>query len=169
MSEGDGKETPEVDESTNVDEPNVVTKAKWRANYLPSPHYFNLNHACLLINRAMGDFGCYLVGSSIRTREYRDVDVRFIMDDAAYDRMFKDENGWVNPLWSLMCMSVSMWLSQQSALPIDFQIQRRTQANADHSIKTGHERQPLGIFLDYPGERPTDIAPKENPGAATKT
>jgi hypothetical protein len=56
-----------------------------------------------------------------------------------------------------MCTTISMWLEKQSGLPIDFQIQRMTQANAQHSMKTGHERQPLGIFLDYPGERPSDL------------
>ena len=39
-------------------------------------------------------------------------------------------------------------------LPIDFQIQRQTQANADNPKGS---RQPLGIFLDYPGKRPTDM------------
>lgn len=132
-------------------------KPKWRANYLPAPHYYNLNQACVIVNKALGEFGCYLVGSSIKRRDFRDVDVRHIMADAAYDRMFGDQNGWTNPLWSLMCTTFSSWLSQQSGLPIDFQIQRMTQANENHPTKTGHDRQPLGIFTDYPGERPGDI------------
>ena len=41
---------------------------------------------------------------------------------------------------------------QQSGLPIDFQIQRQTQANAEHEGK----RSALGLFrIDYPGERPS--------------
>jgi hypothetical protein len=135
-----------------------VEPRKWRANYVGSPAMYNLNQACLLINKALGDFGCYLVGSSIQRRDFRDVDVRFIMADEEYDRLFKNQDGWLNPLWSLMCTTFSMWLEKQTGLPIDFQIQRMTQANAEHSVKTGHERQPLGIFLDYPGERPGDLA-----------
>jgi len=135
-----------------------MEKETWRANYLPSPHYYNLNQACVIINRAFSSsFGCYLVGSSIKRRDYRDVDVRLIMADEEYDRMFKNDHGYTNPLWSLMCTTISAWLSQQSNLPIDFQIQRQTQANKNHSTKTGCERQALGIFHDYPGERPSEI------------
>lgn len=125
-----------------------------RANFVAAPAFYNLNQACAIINKAFNGFGCYLVGSSLVRKDYRDVDVRYIMDDSAYDRMFKDpEAGWLNPLWSLMATSISLWLSQQSGLPIDFQIQRQTQANVQHKGK----RSALGVFLDYPGERPSDI------------
>lgn len=127
-----------------------------RANYVPAPHYYNLNQACVLLNQALGGFGCYLVGSSLERRDWRDVDVRFIMADAEYDRLFRNENSWTNPLWSLMCTTISAWLSKQSDLPVDFQIQRQTQANAQHDGR----RSALGIFLDYPGERPTDVMEK---------
>jgi hypothetical protein len=68
-----------------------------------------------------------------------------------------------------MCTTISAWLSTQSGLPVDFQFQRQTQANADHSTKTGHSRQPLGIFHDYPGERPSEVGAKAltPPAAAT--
>lgn len=132
---------------------------KWRANYIPAPHFYNLNQACALINKAFGGFGCYLVGSSRKKRDYRDVDVRLILDDAEYDRLFKstDGMGWVNPFWSLLCTSISLWLRQQTDLPIDFQIQRQTQANKDHP--GAGNRAALGIFLDYPGERPSENNP----------
>ena len=139
------------------DEPEVPER-KWRANWVAAPHFYNLNSACCLINKAFNGFGCYLVGSSLDRRDYRDVDVRYIMYDDEYDRMFKNDSGWTNPLWSLMCTSISMWLSQQSGLPIDFQIQRQTQANAEHK---GKKRSALGIFLDYPGECPSDLKPTE--------
>jgi len=134
-------------------------KEKWRANYVPAPHFYNLNQACVIINKAFGEnnFGCYLVGSSLKKRDFRDVDVRMIMDDEGYDHMFKNDHGYTNPLWSLMCTTISAWLSAQSGLPIDFQIQRRSHANRDHAKKDGHDRQPLGIFNDYPGTRPTDL------------
>ena len=96
----------------------------------------------------------YLVGSATRTKDYRDVDVRLILPDEEYDRLFHDANsGYLNALWSLMCTSISMYLSKASDLPVDFQIQRRTQANEQHS----GPRNALGIFLDYPGERPSDV------------
>lgn len=136
---------------------------KVRANYLPAPHYFALNQAATLINAAFGVFGCYLVGSALERQNYRDVDVRLILEDAAYDRWFgpssgQHESGGVHdPLWSLLCLAVSEWLKAQTCLPVDFQIQRQTQANEKHSRKDGCKRVPLGIFLDYPGERPSDV------------
>lgn len=120
-----------------------------RANYLPAPAVFNLNAACKLVNDALGHFGCYLVGSSLRKRDYRDVDVRFIMGDEEFDRMFPGAHPGpyiLHPLWSLFCTSVSTWLRQQTGLPVDFQIQRQTQANEEYSRRTGHGREPLGIF-----------------------
>lgn len=125
---------------------------KWRANFVPAPQFFALNHCCKLINDAFDSLGCYLVGSALRTKDFRDVDVRYIMDDAAYDRLFRVEQGWLNPMWSLLCTAISIWLSQQTGLPVDFQIQRQTRANAEHDGK----RAALGIFLDYPGDRPSE-------------
>lgn len=121
-----------------------------RANYLPAPAFFKLDHACQYINSALGDFGCFLVGSSMERKDWRDVDVRFVMEDANFDRLFPDI-GDMNPskcaLWSLMCVTISDWLSNQTGLPIDFQIQRQNRANTLH---TG-PRSALGIFLAYPG------------------
>lgn len=132
---------------------------KWRVHYIPATAFFNLDHACRTLNKALDEhgYGCYLVGSSLTRPDYWDVDVRYILSDEGYDRFFKLENGWNNALWSLMCTTISAWLSTQSGLRIDFQIQRMTQANLEHPSKTGHDRQPLGIFLDYPGERPGDL------------
>lgn len=126
-----------------------------RANFLPAPHFYNLNQACTIINKAFPDGFCYLVGSSLERRDYRDVDVRLIIGDAAYDRLFPSgkDGSWTDARWSLIVTSISLWLSQQTNLPIDFQIQRQTQANESHDGK----RAALGIFLDYPGERPSDV------------
>jgi hypothetical protein len=123
-----------------------------RANFLPAPHAFLLNQACLTVNQALGDFGCYLVGSSLYRRDYRDVDVRFILEDAEFDRLFPDakDHPQLNAFWSLVCTSVALMLKEQTGLPIDFQIQRQTQANEKFSSGRRH---PLGLFLGYPGGR----------------
>lgn len=125
---------------------------KWRANYVPAPHFYNLNQACALINRAFTEGMCYHVGSSLAKRDYRDVDVRLMLPDAEYDRIF-GSGDWANAYWSLLCTSISLWLKQQTDLPVDFQIQRQSAANDMHKGR----RSALGIFLDYPGERPTDV------------
>ena len=127
---------------------------KQRANWLPAPAYCNLNAACAIINSAFrGGFGCYLVGSSLERRDHRDVDVRYIMGDEEFDRLFPCGGDRVHDaLWSLMCLSISLWLSQQSGLPVDFQIQRQSNANAKHKGR----RSALGVFLAYPGELPSN-------------
>ena len=121
-----------------------------RLNYVAAPEFFKLNQACELINKAFGSFGCYHVGSSIKRRDYRDVDVRLILSDEEYDAMFRC-NGtgeWVDARWSLMCVSISVWLREVTGLPIDFQIQRFTQANKDYPRMEDQPRHPLGIFTD---------------------
>jgi hypothetical protein len=130
-----------------------MSEEKFRAHYLPAVNWVNLNHAARAVNESLPGFGCYLVGSSMAKRDYRDVDVRFIMRDDEYDRMFKNPDGtWNDRLWSLMCTSITFWMSQQSGLPVDFQIQRQTDANARHK---GKLRNALGIAEDYPGELPS--------------
>jgi hypothetical protein len=96
---------------------------KSRANFLPSPHFFQLNQACLFVSQAFDSYP-YLVGSCLVKRDYRDVDVRLILEDERYDKMFgpKAECGYLNAYWSLLCTSISMYLSTASGLPIDFQI-----------------------------------------------
>lgn len=124
-----------------------------RSNYLPAPHFFLLNHACCIVNDAFDGLCCYLVGSCLLRRDYRDVDVRVILDDEHFDRLFPGATCGAShapqrhPLWSLMCTSIALMLKDQTGLPIDFQIQRQTQANEQFN---GH-RDALGIFLGYPG------------------
>lgn len=118
-----------------------------RANWLGAPAAFNLNQACLTLSEAFGWGHTFLVGSAIERRDFRDVDVRVILDDAEYDRMFPNQTdsraAQHDAYWSLLCSSVSEWLASRTGLPIDFQIQRRTQANEKFQGK----RQALGIFL----------------------
>ncbi len=119
-------------------------------NYVPSPQFCLLDQACVQIAQAFGDYP-FQVGSSLERRDFRDVDVRLILEDSEYDRLFKSEQG--DALWSLMCQLVSSHLSQVSGLQVDFQVQRQTQANEKHP----GTRNALGVFLNYPGERPSDV------------
>ena len=101
-----------------------------------------LDHACHVVNKA---FGCqaYLVGSCLTSADYRDVDVRSILDDDEFDSLF----GGRPTLWPLVCLSVSEYLSRVSQLPVDYQIQRQTDANAEFD----GVRNPLGMRRDYAG------------------
>jgi hypothetical protein len=128
-----------------------------RANYIGAPEFFHLNSLCRILNDAFG-YHNYLVGSSIIKRDFRDVDIRCILEDEEFDRMFPDSKGtagtgkgecsWVHDArWSILCASISEWLSTRSNLKVDFQIQRQTNANEMYPHGLGHERHALGLFI----------------------
>lgn len=116
-----------------------------RANFIGVPEFFNLNQVCCVITNAFGT-NPYLVGSSLERRDYRDVDIRLILDDSEFDRLFQGASGNMsyNAFYCLLCASISEWISTRTRLPIDFQIQRQTEANAEHP----GPRSAIGIFLE---------------------
>ena len=124
---------------------------KHYAHYLTTTAYFKLDAACIPLWSAFRSHGgVYLVGSVLRKPDWRDVDIRVILDDAEYDRLFPpttvdrfDENAQ----WKIICISVSHYLSSITDLPIDFQIQRQTQANARYPKAEDHRRNAIGLFM----------------------
>ncbi len=130
----------------------VSSEPKTRATWIGAPQMFRLHHACAVLVRAFG-VRTYLVGSSLQRRDFRDVDVRTILDDEDFDRMFPGVAGH-NPersaLWSLVCTSIALYLSESSGLPVDYQIQRQTNANEEHQ----GPRNALGIFYATPEATP---------------
>ena len=119
-----------------------------------SPAYLLLDQAVMIVNEAFPDGQCYFVGSARERRDYRDVDVRLILDDKAFLRHFPkshpdaiNDDGRVDALWSLICASISERLAKITGLPIDFQIQSQSHANRLYGEKS---REPLGIFIRKP-------------------
>jgi hypothetical protein len=107
-----------------------------KACHVGAPAIFALQTECREIARAFDTFGIYLVGSALERADWRDVDVRMIMDDADFDALFPDatDGGWeFDPRWSLLTVAISAHLSARTGLPIDFQIQRQTHANKQHA------------------------------------
>ena len=78
----------------------------------------------------------YLVGSVTEKADYRDIDIRTILADEEFDALFKGREF----VWSVTCLGIATYLTQVSGLPVDYQIQRRTQANENF---TGM-RNPIG-------------------------
>lgn len=78
------------------------------------------------------DDGPYLVGSVLRRRNYRDVDVRQRLDDD--DPLFDDTNRL-----RLFQVALSVWAEQSTGLPVDFQFQPRSKWDAEDG-----PRNPLG-------------------------
>jgi hypothetical protein len=111
---------------------------------------FSLDEACKPINDGLGEYGCYLVGTAAHRGAYRDVDVRFIMADKRHDRLTKaiGASGV-----TFLGLAIGEYLASRTGLPIDFQIQRQTEANALH----GGTRNPLGwrTLDNYKGDAQT--------------
>jgi hypothetical protein len=107
-----------------------------KASFVGAPAAFKLELACQHLNRAFGGFGCYHVGSSRERKDWRDIDVRMILDDKEFDRLFPDahENSWeFDARWLILTIAISEWLSKESGLPVDFQFQKQSHANQRHA------------------------------------
>ena len=108
-----------------------------KTNHIGAPACFRLELAMQCVEAAFGEFGAYQVGSSLDRPDWRDVDVRYILPDAAFAALFPDadEHWECDPRWLLLTVAISAWLKEQTGLPVDFQFQPQTHANARHKGK----------------------------------
>lgn len=97
---------------------------KNRVSFLTTAQFQRLEVACRPVYEAFGNIP-YLVGSHSERPDFHDVDVRLILHDGDFDDLF----GRRPHLWSFVCHLVSEHLSRETSLPIDFQVQRMTEAN----------------------------------------
>lgn len=116
-------------------------EGRWSS--LTVAEHFRLNDACLGLARTFGGNHPYHVGSSAgrdSIPDYHDVDVRMMLDDKEFNRMFKNRS------WLAMANAlVSERLSVATGLPIDFQFQDTTKANEEFN----GFRNPLGMPTNY--------------------
>lgn len=98
---------------------------------------FALDEACKPLAEAF-DETPYLVGTAVSRQEYRDVDVRLILDDDKYARLVAVAGP---DLVAFLGLAIGEYLAARTGMPIDFQIQQQTTANERH---TG-SRNPLGL------------------------
>jgi hypothetical protein len=105
-----------------------------KAIYIGAPACFALEQACQTIRQSFGNYGIYLVGSCLERPDWRDVDVRYIMADDEFAKLFPAAGQhWENdPRWLLLTVSISQWLAKMTGLPVDFQFQPQTHANERH-------------------------------------
>ena len=115
-----------------------------RRTFLTTAEFYRLNHACLPLLRAFKT-RTYLVGSSSNPEKqgFRDVDVRTILDDEDWDALFADRADF----WSLFCLGIATYLTEVSGLPIDYQVQRMTEANE----RFDGPRNPIGVPRYFAG------------------
>lgn len=97
-----------------------------------------------VVGDAFGDLPFH-VGSSVDGKQWRDVDVRLILDDDQYAAMGLGEPNtpYNNPKWCALCLAFSALGQQMTGLPIDFQIQQQSRANAEYGDRC---RATIGIF-----------------------
>lgn len=124
-----------------------------RATYLSPPDMNRLDWACRPIAEAFGH-APMLVGSVFTRSDYRDIDIRLILPDEDIERLFGTDGLHGTPnaptphaLQLLLNIALSDLIAKAANLPvpIDFQIQSRTEANSDD--QRGH-REPIGIRWD---------------------
>ncbi|MEO3860914.1 hypothetical protein [Acrocarpospora sp. B8E8] len=89
----------------------------------------------------------YLVGSAAVGKTWRDVDVRLMLPDDEFDQLFPSYHspGRTHDRWSLLCAAISELGRIRTGLPIDFQFQRTTNANAAYP----GVRHALGMYLRW--------------------
>lgn len=128
----------------------IAVEPRGKICYVGAPAIFKLERACKALNRAFGGFGCYGVGSAWERPDWRDVDVRFIMRDDDFRKLFpKARNdghaaNWeFDDRWLLLTTAISAMLSAETGLPIDFQFQPASFANKRHK----GQRHPLGLMF----------------------
>src|SRR5262245_5873846 len=106
---------------------------KRRPHYLGQTNFYNLNAACRTVLSAFAfGYGVFLVGSALRTKDYRDVDVRVMLPDDTFTVLFPNyKHSGTDPYWNFICTSISEWLQARTGLPVDFQIQKASLANEE--------------------------------------
>ena len=140
-----------------------MSEPRKKVTHIGAPACFALEMACKHLMDAFdepeGHVGIYLVGSALERADWRDVDVRMMLDDATFARMFPKAllghgAAWeFDTRWTLMTLSISTWLREQTGLPIDFQFQPMSFANDKHKGR----RHALG--LRYVAREPEPLPP----------
>jgi hypothetical protein len=100
----------------------------------------------------------YHVGSSVLNKQWGDVDVRLILEDEAYERMELGDpkHPHMNEKWVALTLAFSALGKDMTGLPIDFQIQQQTEANATYSQSDGCVRSALGCIARIRKEKPSE-------------
>lgn len=135
------------------------------SSYLSPPDFHRLEWACRPIVEAFGT-PPYLVGSVLARPDFRDIDLRLILDDSVVEAMFALKGDWTdgNPEAARLLVNIALsdliTKAANPPAPIDFQIQSMTEAN----VPEHGRRNPMGIrdrvrTLAARPDTPTEPAP----------
>ena len=125
-----------------------------RAVHLTVEEIWRLAHAVRPIEDAFGGKSVYLVGSVLKGPDWRDVDLRIILPDHDFDRIFAPRGDPTDQFRMLFQTAVSAMLRENTKLPIDFQVQRKSNITKEESLG---ERKPAGSARSYVG---SDFVPQ---------
>jgi hypothetical protein len=118
-------------------------EGKRRVSYVGMPWMPRLNLFALVVMEGFDGAHPYLVGSALDRADFRDVDLRVLLEDAKFDVLFGPEVDWrANPALEAHNMAWAALAKDLTGLPVDFQIEQQTAANAEHGGKVRH---PLGV------------------------
>lgn len=110
-----------------------------RVSYLTLTQFRTVDDWCGHVRR-MFDTAPILVGSSNTRPDWRDIDIRLVMADGQFDTL----DGIVSVV--RLNHVVSLWGTAATGLPIDFQVQRRTEADMHDGFAN-----PMGVRSASPG------------------
>lgn len=96
-----------------------------RGSFLLQSDFDRLEDWCRMVRVIFGP-PPYLVGSVRERPDFRDVDVRMILPDEVFDARFRGRPEAVR----FLNRALSVWGQRETGMPIDFQVQRQTEANA---------------------------------------
>ena len=125
-----------------------------KASYVGVPAGHRLELACQQLHKAfwhVDHYGIYQVGSSLERSDWRDVDVVMILSDEGFQKLFPgttDNIYTFDPLWLIMCIGVSMWMTETVGVRIDFKFQPQKAATRDHKGR----RNALGLVFAKEGK-----------------
>lgn len=107
------------------------------------PQQMLLNQFGDIVSGAFGTHDVYHVGSSMgeNKKDWRDVDIRVMLDDDAWEKLFGDlepANCHRSKKWEMLCIVFSHYGRHLTGLPIDFQIQRTKEANEEYRGGRSH-------------------------------
>lgn len=129
-----------------MDQPEAKPRVR-SVSYLSVPDFHRLNWACRPITEAFGN-PPYLVGSALTRPDFRDIDLRLILDDEVVERMFNPNgeyfsSGDPKAVRLLLNIALSDLIARAAnpPAPIDFQIQSMSEAN----VPEHGRRNPMGM------------------------
>ena len=120
-----------------------------RAMYLSVEETWRLCNALRPVEDAFGGHYLYIVGSVLYREDWRDVDLRLILPDDEFARLFDSGQGLFDQFRMLLQTSISAMLRQTTYLPIDFQVQSHTESLEYSDRKRNLARNRPYINSDY--------------------